>query len=153
MPSELFRQDIGKTGNGYKVILSYLSENDETKESQTKYAEIDVQDDGFDIKSNVELTSYPTLQGHHISDHIYRLPIEVSIKGEFADNGLKAYDWIGEDRLTRIQSEFEACQRAGVKLNLVTIKNSDANDRSIWRFLVRRNMVLTGISWQQHQHS
>ena len=153
MASELFKENIDKTSSGYKVILSYLSTNDLTGESNTKYAEVDVQEDGLDVKSNVELTSYPTLQGHHISDHIYRLPIEVSIKGEFADNGLKSFGWIGEDRLTRIQSEFEACQRAGVKFRLVTIRNNDAADKSNWRFLARQNMVLTGISWQQHQHS
>lgn len=153
MASELFREEIGKTSNGYKVILSYDAYNDVTKATTTKYAEIDVQEGGLDVKSNVDLTSFPTLKGHNISDHIYRQPVEIGIKGEFADNGLKAYDWVGEDRLTRIQSEFEACQRAGVKFNIVTIKNSDASDRSNWRFLIRHNMVLTAISWVQYQHS
>lgn len=153
MPSELFRTNIGNTSTGYKVILSYVILNESTNLWETKYAEIDVQEDGLDIKSNVELTSFPTLQGHHISDHIYRLPIEIGIKGEFADNGLKAQDWTGQDRLTRIQSEFEACQRAGIKFKIVTIRNNNASNKSNWRFLARQNMVLTSINWQQHQHS
>lgn len=153
MASEIFKNNIDKTSSGYKVIFSYSQYNDVTNELEMKYAEVDVQDGGLDVKSNVELTSFPTLQGHHISDHIYRLPIEIGIKGEFADNGLKAYGWVGEDRLAKVQAEFEACQRLGIKFKIVTIRNDDATDKSNCRFLARSNMVLQSISWTQHQHS
>lgn len=153
MPSSLFNNDIQTTSNGYKVILSYESYNDATHESTTKYAEIDCQDGGVDTKSNVELTSFPTSRGHNISDHIYRQPVEQTIKGVFAENGLKTKNWVGTDRLTQIQTEFEECQRAGVKFNIITMKGNDANNKTNLRFKVRRNMVLTGISWTQMQDS
>ena len=148
MPSELFNTSIGHTTNGYKVILSY-----EADDQVTKYAEIDVMDGDLDVKLPVELTSFPTLQGHNIADHIYRMPIEITMRGEFADNGLKSYGWVGEDRLTKIQDEFEKCQRTGTKFKIITIKNDDAINDSNRRYKSRENMVLISITWTQHQHT
>ena len=153
MASSLFKQTIDKTSAGYKVILSYLQSTDSSKNPETMYAELDLQEGGVSVKSDVELTDHPTANGYNISDHVYRKPITMSLKGQYAENGSKAINWTGNDRLTTIQTEFEALQRAGAKFKIVTMKNSDASDDSNKRFIARSNMVLTSISWTQAQDS
>lgn len=151
MSSEIFTNTISNYTPGYKVVLSYDIYDETIKNVVRKYAELDLQEGGIDVKSNVELTSFPTMSGFNISDHIFRQPIEVSMKGKFAQNGVKAFGWNGTDRLTKVQEEFETAQRAGIKFNIVIMHGNDVNDESSQRYLPRHNMVLTSIGWSQQQ--
>ena len=106
MADALFNQEINKTSEGYKVVLSYV-EKLTNNNPVTKYAELDLQDGGVSVKSNVTISDHPTANGFNISDHIYREPITISMKGEYGEDGLKAKNWSGDDRLSTIQLEFE----------------------------------------------
>ena len=81
MASSLFKQTIDKTSAGYKVILSYLQSTDSSKNPETMYAELDLQEGGVSVKSDVESTDHPTANGYNISEHVYRKPITMSLKG------------------------------------------------------------------------
>lgn len=153
MASSIFTDTLQKTTSGYKVVISYLIFDDELGNTVRRYAELDLLNGGVEVTSNADLTSFPTMMGFNISDHIYRQPIEISLKGKFGQNGLKAFGWTGTDRLTKIQEEFESIQRAGVKCN-ITIIRGDTNttsDEDI-RFIERKNMVLTSIHWTEQQN-
>lgn len=137
---------------GYKIVISYLKPAvDKYHIATMQYAELDLQDGDVDVKSTVELTSHPTAMGYDIADHIYRKPISLSMKGKYAENGLKAINWTGSDRLTEIQREFEDLQRKGTKFNIAMMKSGAYNDASKTRYIARSNMVLTSISWTEQQ--
>lgn len=151
MANNIFNENISNLTQGYKAVLSYDVYDESVQNVVRKYAELDLQEGGIDVKSNVELTTFPIMRGFNISDHIFRQPIEISMKGKFAQNGTKAMGWTGVDRLTKIQQEFESLQRAGVKFEIVVMKNDNINNESNQRYLRRPQMVLTSIGWSEHQ--
>lgn len=146
-------------------------------QNKIKYLPIDYQEDR-NVTANSQIVKQPLQNGDTMSDHMYRDPVTVSIKGKFALNGRNwnndSYSFISNtgDRLTSIQWVFEYLKNSGTLCTLTTIAteidNADyfryedgANKESILfsnstpsktRFLTRDNMALTSISWTEKQN-
>lgn len=146
-------------------------------QNKIKYLPIDYQDDRS-VTANSQIIKQPLQNGDTMSDHMYRDPVTVSIKGKFALNGRNwnndSYSFITNtgDRLTSIQWVFEYLKNSGTLCTLTTIAteidNSDYfryNDDlsgesklfsnatpSKTRFLTRDNMALTSINWTEKQN-
>lgn len=110
-----------------------------------------VEDNTTTISS--DLCTHPLVGGDSFSDHMYVKPILVSFSGTFSLFGNKKadkeYDFGTTDRLSNIQEMFERIMKEGIKCTL--IKMNSNKDQS--RFKVRNNMVLTNITWIEHQSS
>lgn len=103
------------------------------------------------ISTTSDITNHPLVTGDMIADHMYRNPITMSVTGSFSLNGNKPTTFPGSsDRLSNIETLFEKIKNKGAFCELV--KMSRANDSST-RFLVRKNMVLTSITWTERQNS
>lgn len=151
------RKPGGDGLKGYRVVLSYSAAPSDGENPSVYYGEIDCEDSGgVEVSSDVEITQNPTAAGYNISDHLFRKPVQISISGVFGENGKKAMRWAapGSDRLTAIQTEFEALQRAGTKFTVCMMRGTDAGGgtgSSSIRYLVRRNMALASLRWTQRQ--
>lgn len=106
-----------------------------------------VEDTTTNLSSSI--TTFPLVNGDTISDHMYIEPTSLSVAGTFSLLGNKKYEFGKLDRLANIQDVFERIMKDGIMCTLVK-KSLDGNES---RFKVRKNMVLTNISWVEHQTS
>ena len=133
---------------GYRVVLT------PSFTDTSKYSNDAVEFDLIESKSveaNLEVTTYPTVNGDIIADHIIRQPISVTLNGIFSLEGNKPTVFRGgNDRLTNIEQYFEYLKNTGTLCSITTINKKD-NASS--RFENRNSMVLTGITWTESQNS
>ena len=103
------------------------------------------------VQLSASLTTYPTVNGDMIADHLTRNATTSAISGSFSliGNKLTSFEG-GNDRLTNIQQYFEYLMKNAILCN-ITIHNQGNNSNT--RFESRDNMVLTSITWTQKQAS
>ncbi len=124
-----------------------------------KYQDVDyVTDNGVEVKNNryrdldfidniqVSLpsvvTSYPVIEGDSISDHMYRQPGTINISGTFSETGrFQNTDGVQQNRLKNIQDIFENLKNKKIFIDIMSI------------YKIRKNYVLSNISWTEHGNS
>ena len=138
--------------------------------NRTKYLPIDFLDDRS-ISADSRIVSQPLQSGDTMSDHMYREPVKLTLKGKFSLNGRNwnndSYNFLFQnDRLTTIEYVFEYIKNAGILCTLTTIESEiDEGDKIYYdengdlkgsninpsktRFLTRENMALTSINWTE----
>lgn len=104
--------------------------------------------------ASAQIAQQPVQSGRVISDHMYSMPDEFTIRGTFSLYGNLQYDFddfegVGNstDRLTNIENVFEYIKDNGLLCTLVTLDTSK-QDGSV-RFKQRDNMALKNITWTE----
>lgn len=104
------------------------------------------------ISARSNIVTQPLQNGLTMSDHMYRLPDEISLSGKFSLNGNRINNLFesnisdSQDRLTRIQETFEYIKNNGILCTLTTMSGLPNGDT---RFKVRKNMALENINWRE----
>lgn len=160
--NKLHQQNMSKTGSntGFRLVLTPAFEkNENMTEEQLAYVDKLNMPIEFDlvssqtINSSSQITSYPTVEGDTIADHMWRQPDTISISGKFSMFGNKPTSFAGDnDRLTNIENFFEKLKNEAVFCSLTTMERGNASS-SKQRFKTRDSMVLTSISWTEEQAS
>ena len=161
----------------YRTVIAFpypepFSREDGTVEyiNRTKYLPIDFLDDRS-ITADSRIITQPLQSGDTMSDHMYREPVKMTLKGKFALNGRNwnndSYNFLFQnDRLTTIEYVFEYIKNAGILCTLTTVESEiDDGDKIYYdengnlvgssitpsktRFLTRENMALTNINWTE----
>ena len=133
---------------GYRVVLT-PSFTDTSRYSNNSI-EFDLVEEKS-VEATLEVTTYPTVNGDIIADHIIRQPTTVTINGTFSLEGNKPTVFRGgNDRLTNIEQYFEYLKDTGTLCSITTINKID-NASS--RFENRNSMVLENITWTELQNS
>lgn len=103
------------------------------------------------LNLNSTLTEHPLVNGDTIGDHMYRENITCTLRGSFSLNGNKPtlFKGTSKDRLKNIQEVFERINKEAIVCDIV-MQNKLENSEE--RFIRRRNMVLTSISWTENQN-
>lgn len=146
--------------DSYSVVLTphfEINENMTTEEiNEINRLNEDIMFDyisSYSITSTSDITTYPTVNGDTIADHMVRKPLSISISGIYSLFGNKPSSFIGEsDRLTNVETFFERIQNEGIKCDIVMMKNDNSNNKQ-QRFIARQNMVLNSITWTESQTS
>ena len=107
--------------------------------------------DNTNVNSNTTITQQPIVTGDEISDHQFKLPKTMDIRGTCSINGSKGIvvDGTGS-KLANFQELFERIQNEGVLCDIYKININ--NEKDI-RFLQRTNMCLESISWTERINS
>lgn len=107
--------------------------------------------DNTNINSNTTITQQPIVNGDEISDHQFKLPKTMNIRGTCSLNGSQGIviDGTGS-KLANFQELFERIQNEGVLCDIYKI---NVNNEKDIRFLQRTNMVLESISWIERINS
>ena len=160
----------------YRTVIAFpypepFSKEDGNVEyiNRTKYLPIDYLDDRS-ISADSRIVTQPLQSGDTMSDHMYREPVKITLKGKFALNGRNwnndSYNFMFQnDRLTTIEYVFEYIKNAGILCTLTTVESEiDDSDKIYYdengnlqgsinpehtRFLTRENMALTNINWTE----
>lgn len=148
---------------GYRSIIMTdhypVPKEDGTNDYKTVYLQLDYQKPK-EVSATSNIVQQPLISGDVMSDHMYRNPKTITISGKFGLNGKYRNDNIytnlenkNGDRLSAVQTVFETINEKGVLCDIVTMETDDSNefDNSKTRFLARRNMALTSISWTEYQ--
>ena len=143
---------------GYRLVLTpHFEQNINMTEDEHEMIERLNEPVEFDVieqqsvSATSEVTTYPTIAGDTIADHMIRQPTTMSVSGTFSLYGNKPTSYVGsDDRLTNIQTFFERIKDEGVLCTLTTI---DRASNSKQRFKTRSNMVLNSITWTESQAS
>lgn len=102
------------------------------------------------VQSSSDITMHPIVTGDMVADHMIRQPVTMHIAGSFSLNGRSKTIATGAgSRLSNLEELFENIKNEG---SLCDITKMSVEDNGI-RFLQRRNMVLTGISWTEKINS
>lgn len=129
----------------FAVVIKYQFEGE-----QVNSVVLDaVQDVG--VNSNTTITTQPIVNGDEISDHQFKEPKTLSIRGTCSLNGSQATIIDGSgSKLANFEELFERIQSEGIACDIFKIKIN--NEKDI-RFLQRTNMVLESISWNERINS
>lgn len=134
------------TGDTYRVVITA-----EFTKTNISIFELDTcTEKSVSARSNI--VTQPLQNGLTMSDHMYRLPDEVSLSGKFSLNGNRINNLFesnisdSQDRLTRIQETFEYIKNNGILCTLTTMSGLPNGDT---RFKVRKNMALENINWRE----
>lgn len=104
------------------------------------------------VSARSNIVTQPLQNGLTMSDHMYRLPDEVTLSGRFSLNGNRINNLFesnisdSQDRLSRIQETFEYIKNNGILCDLTTMSGLPNGDT---RFKVRKNMALESINWRE----
>ena len=131
--------------NSYRLVLQCTMDNED-------YAVEFDNIENENVNDTSDITNHPLVSGDIIADHMYRLPVNMTVTGTFSLYGNRPTIYAGNynDRLTNIEAFFTRVKNEGIFCRL--IKLSRGNNTSS-RFLARDNMVLTSISWTEKQSS
>lgn len=144
--------------DGYRVVLtpSFEKRADMTKEEKAYIDELN-QPIEFDciirqsIQSSSNITSYPTVKGDTVADHMQRNADTLALSGTFSLHGNKPSSFNGDGtRLANVESFFEKLKNEAVFCKIAMMSRKDNSDIL---FKIRENMVLTSISWDESQSS
>lgn len=104
------------------------------------------------IMLNSTITEHPVVNGDVIADHIYKNPATLSLRGSFGLNGKMATITSNDGaKLANLQSTFEMLKDEGILCDIVKMSLLESETQS--RFKVRKNMVLTSITWTERINS
>lgn len=100
--------------------------------------------DDTNINLSSTITEHPIVSGDMVADHMFKNPINMSIRGSFQ------FKSKSDNSLVDIQALFEKIKNEGVLCEIVkVIMPSSSYDLRIPRFTSRSNMVLQSISWTE----
>lgn len=134
------------TGDTYRVVITA----EFTKINMAIFELDTCTEKSISARSNI--VTQPLQNGLTMSDHMYRLPDEISLSGKFSLNGNRINNLFesnisdSQDRLTRIQETFEYIKNNGILCTLTTMSGLPNGDT---RFKVRKNMALENINWRE----
>lgn len=135
----------------YAVLISYQDPNDATNAISIILNTVN----DTNITASSTVTEHPTLNGTPMSDHMYKNPIDLTLRGVFSANGQKALlvDKSGTQTLDihRVEKVFENIKDLGVICVISKIKIMDKEQTP--QFTVREHMVLQSISWTERINS
>ena len=129
-----------------------------------QYLGLDYVDDNSQINVSSDITTHPLVNGDIIADHMYINASTISFNGTFSLVGNKKgityitenkkevvsdYSTDSHSRLAMIEQLFERINKEGILCELV--RRSEEGEEV--RFLTRKNMALTSITWTEHQYS
>ena len=152
----LQHQSVAKSG--YRAVLTpHFEKTDSMTAEQLAKVDRDNEPIEFDVLTDVSISassnvsSYPIVNGDTVADNMIRQPVSVTLGGTYSMHGNRPTVFSGEtDRLTNIETFFERLKDEAVMCSLVTI---DRGTDSKQRFKARNNLVLTSITWTEHQAS
>ena len=93
----------------------------------------------FTVNGQNEMTSHPMISGDIVGDHIIVKPCTINVSGSFGMNASTKYN------LANIEKTFEDIKDKAISC---TVAKCKANGKE-FRFIKRRNMILTGINWDE----
>lgn len=151
----------------YRTVIGCNFEQYENNTTNpNRYLILDTQEPK-NVTVEAQIASQPLQDGDTMSDHMYRMPVTVTLTGSFSLNGKNwnddSYNFVSMgDRLTNIQEAFERISNEGILCTLTTINEDDLSYNSGKyelklnaknRYKIRKNMALKSISWIENQNS
>lgn len=138
----------------YAVLISLINNDNEPLSILLSAVE------ATNISATSVVTQHPTVDGSFIGDHMYKMPVDVSLRGTFSLNGDKSFviknsetkellfDSISS--LARVEAFFESIKNDGLFCTITKIR-VDQNHNA--QFALRENMVLKSINWVENINS